>query len=220
MSAIDDKYAQLAAVDINLGAPKGPEVTCTNKNWKKRDYQYGSIYWDQGAQKTYEVHGAIAQKYYSLQAETGFLSFPWSDETILPDGFGRANYFDGGAIYWRPSVGAFEVHGAIGGRYGQIGGSQSVLGYPLSDESPTTDNTGSRWNQFQFGVIFWKNGSGAAYEVHGAILAKWNSLGSYKSSLGYPVTNEIPVPNPSGARQSKFEHGTIVWTPAGGAQVI
>jgi uncharacterized protein with LGFP repeats len=53
----------------------------------------------------FEVHGDIAQKYYSLNREAGFLGFPQSDETLLFDGMGRMNYFQGGEIYWRSSTG-------------------------------------------------------------------------------------------------------------------
>lgn len=220
MSAIDDKYSSLGGPSSPLGSPKGPEVTCANKDWTKRDYQFGSIYfWKYSSTGAHEIHGNIALKYYSLNSEASALGYPQSDETGLFDGFGRVNYFDNGMIFWRATVGTFEVQGAIAGRYRALGGPQGLLGYPLSDESPTSDNTG-RCNQFQGGVIYYKWNTPSAHEVHGAILAKWKSLGLQTSSLGYPVTNEMPASGAQGARQSRFEHGTILWTPSGGAQVI
>jgi uncharacterized protein with LGFP repeats len=220
MSAIDDKYAQLGAAGGILGAPKGPETQCTDPKLRKRDYTNGSIYfYFQNAQSlAFEVHGNIALKFYSLKAENGLLTYPTSDETVVPDGVGRVSHFNGGDIYWTPSTGAFEVHGFILGRYAGIGGPQSVLGYPLSDETEASDNTG-RFNQFQSGVIYWKGTTGA-HEVHGAILTQWKSLNSQAGSLGYPLTNEIPVATPAGARQHTFEHGTILWTAATGAKVL
>jgi uncharacterized protein with LGFP repeats len=217
MSAIDDKYTQLGGASGFLGSPKGAEVQCSDPTLRKRDYAYGSIYFQKAQPAAFEVHGDIAKKYYSLKADVGFLTYPISDELVLPDCIGRVSHFNGGDIYWSPATGAFEVHGAILGRYMSIGGPQSPLGYPISDEANTSDNTG-RWNQFQFGVIFWKNGVGA-HEIHGAILARWKSLNQQAGSLGYPLTNEIPVATPAGGRQNKFEHGTILWTPAGGAIV-
>ena len=219
MSAIDDKYGQLGGPSGFLGAPKGPEIQCADPTLRRRDYANGSIYfWNRSTTGAHEVHGDIAQKFYALQAEAGFLGFPVSDETVLSDGVGRVSHFRAGDVYWRSSTGAFEVHGAIGGRYAGIGGPQSVLGYPLSDEGDTSDKTG-RWNQFEFGVIFWKFGVGA-HEVHGAILAKWKSLGEQAGSLGYPLTNEIPVSSPAYGRRNTFEHGAILWTPTGGANVV
>ena len=218
MSAIDNKYAQLGGAGGILGAPKGPETQCTDPKLRKRDYVNGSIYFQNTHTAAFEVHGNIAAKFYSLSAETGVLGYPVSDETVVPDGVGRVSHFSGGDIYWRPSTGAFEVHGGILGRYASIGGPQSALGYPLSDEAETSDNSG-RFNQFQFGVIYWK-GSVGAHEVHGAILAKWKSLNAQAGALGYPLTNEIPVATPAGGRQNKFEHGTILWTAATGANVL
>jgi uncharacterized protein with LGFP repeats len=221
MSAIDDKYAQLGGPSSFLGSPKGPEVQCADSKLRKRDFDNGSIYfYNQNSQSVpYEIHGSIAQKYYALGAETGILAYPISDEIALPDGIGRVSHFHQGDTYWSPSTGAHEVHGAILGRYAGIGGPQGVLGYPLSDESDTSDKTG-RWNQFQFGAIYWKQQLFGAYEVHGAILAKWNSLGAQAGSLGYPISNETPVAVPVGGRRNRFENGTILWTANGGAQVL
>ena len=221
MSAIDDKYASLGGSNSFLGLPAGPEtVSKANKSWTFRDYQHGSIYYFANSSTgAHEIHGAIAQKYYALGRETSFLGFTQSDETLLFDGFGRVNFFDGGSIYWRQATGPFEVHGAINGRYQALGGPESFLGYPLSDETDTSDKTG-RWNQFEHGVIFWKGGSIGAHEVHGAILDKWKSLGLQAGSLGYPLTNEMPVAHPAGGRQNRFEHGTILWNSSGGAKVI
>lgn len=128
------------------------------------------------------------------------------------------NFFAGGEIYWRSSTGPLEVHGGISGRYRTLGGPQSFLGYPLSNQTPCSDNAG-QWNQFEHSVIYWKGNVGA-HEVHGAILAKWTSLGKEAGSLGYPLTNEMPVASPAGARQNRFEHGTILWSAAGGAKVV
>jgi len=197
-----------------------PEVVCVNNAaLRKRVYQYGSIYFfAQSTDGAHEVHGDIAQKFDSLGAEANILAYPVSDETLLFDGFGRMNFFAGGEIYWRSSTGPLEVHGAISGRYRTLGGPQGFLGYPLSNETVSSDNSGS-FNQFDNGVIYWK-GSTGAHEVHGAILAKWKSLGMQAGSLGYPLTNEMPVASPVGARQNRFEHGTILWTATGGAVVI
>lgn len=221
MSQIDDKYAQLGGANSFMGPPMGPEYTspASSITLRRRDYQNGSIYyWDQSQDGAHEVHGAIAQKFTSANAELGSLGFPVSDQKILPDGIGSASYFANGAIYSQPNGGIFEVYGTIGARYQSIGGPLSVLGYPKSDEADTSDHTG-RWNQFKHGVIYWRHDIGA-HEVHGAILQKWNSLAAQAGSLGYPLTNEIPVATPSDGRQNKFEHGTILWTPAGGAIVI
>src|ERR1700746_3446658 len=109
MSAIDDKYSQVGGAAGFLGAPKGAEVQCSDPTLRKRDYGYGSIYFQESQPAAHEVHGDTTKKYYSESAETGFLKYPISDELVLPDCIGRVSHFNGGDIYWSPTTGAFEV---------------------------------------------------------------------------------------------------------------
>jgi len=52
----------------------------------------------------------------------------------------------------------------------------------------------------------------AAFEVHGDIAIKWQSLGGQKGFLGAPLTNETAAPDGVG-RYNHFEHGSIYWRP-------
>ena len=99
------------------------------------------------------------------------------------------------------------VIGAIRDKWLALGGASSFLGEPLSDELPTIDGVG-RFNRFQGGVIFWSPTTGA-FEVHGAILEKWQSLGFERSFLGYPTTDEIEFSE--GGRANIFQGGGIYW---------
>ncbi len=107
------------------------------------------------------------------------------------------------------------VIGAIREKWLQLGGSQSFLGEPLTEELTCPDGIG-RYNQFQGGFIYWTPATGA-HEVHGDILAKWASLppGYERSFLGYPVTDEMGFPE--GGKVSVFERGAIYWWPDVGA---
>ena len=136
-----------------------------------------------------------------------------SEEMALPDGRGRARDFQNGSIYWTPEHGAWEVHGAIRVKWAQLGGVRSVLGYPVSDEAGCGPGAG-RFNHFEGGSIYWREATGA-HEVHGAIRDLWAHLGWQSSWLGYPVTDEHGTPD---LRGNTFEHGTITWTPSGGAK--
>jgi uncharacterized protein with LGFP repeats len=135
-----------------------------------------------------------------------------SGEMALPDGRGRARDFENGSIYWTPQHGAFEVHGDIRVKWAQCGGHGGVLGYPVSDESPCGPGNG-RFNHFEGGSIYWRPDIGA-HEVHGQIRDLWASLGWQSSRLGYPVSD---VTGPADRRVSRFERGSIVWTPSRGA---
>ena len=102
------------------------------------------------------------------------LGYPLTDETTTPDGVGRYNHFQSGSIYWTPSTGAHEVHGAIRGLWASLGWERSWLGYPISSELTTPDGVG-RYSLFQHGGIFWTPTGGAVavrelVRVHAKVL--------------------------------------------------
>ena len=191
MSAIDEKYVALGGVRSFLGQPTTPEQDCPDHRGCFRHSQSGSIYWSPQT-GAHEVHGAIRGQYAALGWERSFLGYPVTDESRTSDGIGRYNHFQGGSIYWSPQTGAHEVHGAIRGQYAALGWERSFLGYPVTDESGTSDGIG-RYNHFQGGSIYWSPQTGA-YEVHGAIQRKYAALGWERSFLGYPVTDESGTP--------------------------
>jgi uncharacterized protein with LGFP repeats len=135
-----------------------------------------------------------------------------SGEMAMPDGRGRARDYENGSIYWTPEHGAHEVHGDIRVKWARLGGHRSFLGYPVTDELPCEPG-GGRFNHFEGGSIYWRPDIGA-HEVHGAIRDLWAELGWQAGRLGYPVSDEHGDNN---KRASRFQHGTITWTPAGGA---
>jgi hypothetical protein len=127
-----------------------------------------------------------------------------------------------GLIEWLPAIGAFEVHGAILGKYLELGGDAGPLGYPKTDELPTVDGVG-RLNHFERGSIYWHPHSGA-HEVHGAIRDKWAALGWER--FGYPTCDEVDTVEKTG-RVNHFKNlggdgdeRSIYWTPAVGAFAI
>src|SRR5207245_1095626 len=107
----------------------------------------------------------IREKWAAIGWETSALGYPISDELTTPDGVGRYNVFQNGSIYWTPSTGAFEVHGAIRDKWGALGW-ENGLGYPVTDELPTPDGTG-RFNHFKSlrgggdNSIYWTAATGA-----------------------------------------------------------
>jgi hypothetical protein len=153
MTAIDDKFAQLGGIQGFLGAPSGPEQSAPDGIGRYRHFTHGSIYWapKPGA---HEVHGLIRDKWASLGWERSFLGYPQTDETPTPDRSGRFNHFQGGSIYWTPATSAHEVHGAIRGKWADLGWERSGLGYPVSDEVSVPGGT-IRCSQFQRGLIYW-----------------------------------------------------------------
>lgn len=150
--------------------------------------------------------GEIDKKYRALGGCGSFLGAAITTEMTPPDGVGRYNVFQDGSIYWSPSTGAFEVHGAIRDKWSEVGWEAGVLGYPISDETKTPDGAG-RYSVFQNGSIYWSPTTGA-HEVHGKIRDTWAEAGWEAGPLGYPTSDEYGVPE---GRKADFQHGSITW---------
>lgn len=136
-----------------LGYPVTDETATPDGIGRYNHFQGGSIYWSP-ATGAWEVHGLIRNKYAALGWERSFLGYPLTNENTTPDRIGRYNHFQGGSIYWSPSTGAWEVHGAIRGQWAALGWERSTLGYPISDELPVFGGAG-RISHFQHGSIYW-----------------------------------------------------------------
>lgn len=108
---------------------------------------------------TFEVFGAILDKYLAFGGPGSLLGLPQTNESPTPDGVGRFNHFQGGSIYWTPQTGAHVVYGDIRNRWEQLGWETSYLGYPISDEEAFDE--GGRISVFQGGQVYWWPDTGA-----------------------------------------------------------
>lgn len=154
----------------------------------------------------------IKARYQSLGGARGVLGGPVSNITICPDRIGFfQHYKKNGSIYWNPSTGAHEVHGAIRKRWSGLGWERSFLGYPTTGEKKGCDTQSEGFfNHFEGGSLYWHPSTGA-HEVHGAIRQKYLELGAEGSFLGYPTTDELRCPDRRG-RFNHFQAGSIYWT--------
>lgn len=157
---------------------------------------------------------AIEAKYAALGGAGGFLGAPKEPVYKAPDGVGYYEYFQNGAIYWKPDIGAYEMHGLILAKWVELGWETSFLGYPITDESTTPGGAG-QYNLFQGGSIYWTPDTGA-HEIHGALRDKWASMGWEQGVLGFPTTDESGTPDGIG-RYNHFQGGSIYWTAQTGA---
>ncbi len=157
------------------------------------------------------VYGAIAEKWRQLNAESGPLGAPKTDELDAARG-GRYNEFQNGFIYWHPSFGAHAVYGDIGVKWNQLGRERN-LGYPLTDEKAAPN--GGRYSDFENAAsIYWHPRTGA-HAVYGDIRKKWASMGGALGCLGYPTTDEF---SDGRYRRTNFQKGYIRWTRQTGAK--
>jgi hypothetical protein len=103
------------------------------------------------------VVGAINAKYLALGGCDSILGAPIQEERGTPDGVGRYSVFERGSIYWTPSTGAHEAHGAIRDAWADSGWERGALGYPTSDEYEVA---GGRRSDFENGTITWNAATG------------------------------------------------------------
>lgn len=214
-SAILAHYTTLGGANSSLGQLTGAEYAVPGG--RAQNFTGGRMYWSPTT-GAHEVHGAILGHYLSLGGPSSALGLPTTDESPSADGTGRYNNFaSGGAVYWSPTVGAHEVHGAIDSTWGVLGWEMGAQGYPRTDEQPTVDRIG-RYNDFQNGSIYWTPTTGAQ-SIQGAIRDKWAQNQWETGFLGYPLTNEQPSADGVG-RYNDMQGGAIYWSPATGAHSV
>lgn len=121
------------------------------------------------------------------------------------DGAIRALVAPGCQVYW-PAP--YEVCGAIRDKYNELGGPNSFLLFPKTNELTNPDGIGKR-TEFLNGPIYWSP-QGGAHPVVNHFLAAWARHGYENSYIGYPTTDEIVNPDGLGRRQH-FTGSTIYW---------
>ncbi|MBL9016716.1 MAG: C39 family peptidase [Myxococcales bacterium] len=107
------------------------------------------------------------------------------------------------------------VVGLIAQKYDAIGGCNSVIGPPITEERATPDGVG-RYSVFERGSIYWTPALGA-HEVHGKIRDAWAASGWEAGPLGYPISDEYAVGD---GRRSDFQRGYIHWHATTGETTI
>jgi hypothetical protein len=150
--------------------------------------------------------GSIGSFYNRNPAIAQALGQPTGAEFQFSPAKWRQN-FQGGAIF-HSAQGTYSVRGSVGNYYLSLGGQDSQLGLPTSEEFQVPNG----WRQnFQGGAIF-HSGAGS-YMARGSLGNYYlNNLGGEKSQLGLPTSNEFQVPN--GWRQN-FERGYVNWWNTG-----
>ena len=164
------------------------------------------VYWP----APYEVCGRIRDKYNQTGGPSGFLLYPKTNELTNPGNTGKRTEFLGGNIYWSAATDAHPVAHDFLTEWGNNGYEAGYLKYPTTDEIVLANG---RRQEYQGGGIFWSAASGA-HTLHGTIRTKWEQKGGETGPLGYPITNEMAVPDwlhSYGDIAQFFQGGAIVW---------
>jgi uncharacterized protein with LGFP repeats len=227
---IRTKWAFSGADQGFLGFPTSDEQATSDGLGRYNHFPNGSVFYT-GSLGVHSVHGDIWRKWAQLGWERG-LGYPYTDETAAPDGFGRFTHFYNlqnkgyASIYWTQSTGAGSVHGEIRDKWEASGWEAGPLGYPINDETGTSDGIG-RFNHFydfktkQYASVYWTDSMGA-FSINGAIRAKWQQLGWEAGVLGYPYTDVTAAPDGVGMYTHFYNfknggYGSIYWTGSTGA---
>jgi len=218
---IRERWAALGWERSPLGYPTTDELIGKDPAGSGRvsHFQRGSLYWHSPALRLpVELAGAAAT------ASAEIATRARGRDPVNVSALSAANIRGDRrpAVDMRPEVigpsaparqTVFDVLGAIRGRYLALGAEASVLGYPISDETPTADNIG-RYNHFQAGSIFWTPGTGA-HEVHGLIREMWAQSGwERNATLGYPITDELVPDRRVGGRRPESRRKRVAGLPA------
>jgi hypothetical protein len=90
--AIYQKYLALGAETSFLGVPETDELSTTFNTGRFNHFRGGSIYWSPQT-GAWSIHGAFRDRWFTLDAERGYLGFPISDVER-----GQVAYFDRGNL--------------------------------------------------------------------------------------------------------------------------
>ena len=207
-SPVTAKWQAMGGATGPLGAPLGAERAV--RSGRARDFAGGTVLWS-AATGARAVYGMIGQRYAALGGPDSALGLPTTDETGVKGG--RASTFQGGQVLWSGPTGAHAVYGDIAKRYTALGGPDSALGLPTTDE---TGVKGGRANTFQGGQVLWSKPTGAQ-DVYGDIGKRYAALGGPAGPLGLPTTGEVGV---KGGRANTFQGGQVLWSGPTGAHAV
>jgi aldose sugar dehydrogenase len=162
----------------------------------------------------------INSKHEQSGGVNGSLGRPVSNVSITSDGLAFSRLYEIGAIYLKMGGIPHEVHGSIYNKWKDIGAELSELGYPLSDQTPSSSGDGGGYfNLFEHGAIYWTPSTGA-HAIYGDIYNRWKTLGAELSELGYPLTDVENVAEGEDGSISYFQGGSVrVFSNNGTVQV-
>ncbi len=207
------KYQDMGGEKSPLGCPTTDELTTPNGRGRYNTFTGGSIYWT-ATTGAHPVWGAIGDKWGALGWEAGTLGFPVGDELTNPDGQGTRQEFEGGTVYWHPTLshGAHPVWGKIGELWARYGWEGGPFGYPTSDERPDDPDkevvqTFSSDNL----SIFWSPGNGIE-GCHGECVGYEGGTGTdwfkkVRVEIPYGTGNAVvrPYPTDDGYRDARTD---------------
>ena len=106
--AIFDKWVALGRERSLLNFPTSDTQTAADGVGRFGEFDTGAIYYRPG-KGTWEVHGALFDKWDALGREAGTLGYPTSDTFTASDGRRRISRFEHGELIYDPADGQVTV---------------------------------------------------------------------------------------------------------------
>lgn len=200
--AINARYAELDGPAGWLGFPTTGERTTPDGKGRFVHFEHGSIYWtaETGA---YPIPRDMFLYWGEQGYENSHIGYP-TGMPITVNG-GIVQKFQNGYLTRHPNGEVHSlVHGAIAGKYGEIGTADSDLGFPTSDEIAIR---GGAFQQFDNGNIYWSPQTGAHVVMYGAIFDHWGTSRWEQGEFGFPTSDLEAIP--AGGLTQDFQGGTI-----------
>lgn len=212
-------WSQTGGLTGPLGYPTTDETGFGNGTGYYNRFTGGSVYWMPNVGGL-TVTGDFHIRHKALGYETGPMGHPLENErqaTLAGAGVPsvQRQRFSTGALYRSQANGVLAVHGEIYKKYAELGYESGILGLPTSEVLTTSDGVGRYVNFSNGTAIYWHPATGA-HAIYGNIRARWNALGAEKSYLGYPTTDELPLPK---GRRNVFQNGRIDWSNESGSTI-
>lgn len=185
-----------------LGIPTTGEVSITGG--VRQEFKRGTAFWSAPTDVGI-VQGGIRSSYLARGGPAGPLGFPIESE--VAEGAWVRQEFNRGTAYWSQQTDVVFLEGGIRSAYLEQGGSNSLLGRPVTSEQALRD--GAR-QDFEGGSAFWNREANVSF-VRGGIRSAYLQIGGPDSGLGYPIGVETAS---NGWVTQEFQRGTAYWSSA------
>jgi SpoIID/LytB domain protein len=200
-------------------------------------FERGRMTWVSMHDRSVWQQGPVLDRYDAMGRERSILGMP---KTSVRTGRGYSSAaYEGGLIVWSRRTGAHAVVGAFARRYLSAGGPEGPLGLPLGEAGTSASalRSGARPSalrsgrarpsalrsgrarpvqRFENGALYSDDSGAGVLALWGPVYEQYRRRGGLLSACGAPDSGVVAA----GERvTASFEHGSIGWSPAGGAVV-
>lgn len=200
---IRDYYNKSAnGLDGPLGWPTSNQQ-CADSNNCTQSFENGSIALSAGSSSV-EIP---AMKSVASQQSAALGNRETLPIVQTGNGGGFVQAFQGGAVTWNKSAGAYMISGDIRSVYGVYGGTSGSLGWPVTAANRSEANGGGTVQGFQNAAI--TSSPSGTFVLTGPIRTAFGAQGGLSGSLGWPASAENGIAAAGGGSVQAFQNGAL-----------